>query len=109
MVSKLGELIARYEAAKTRVEKLIDTGSDSETDLIEADQALQTAFANLLQSSLSSGDQLVQRMRYLLDLIRETQPDNQLVQRLADKIWQDVQDLEINAEISVETARNGTH
>ncbi len=109
MVSDLGELIARYEAAKTRVEKLIDTGSDSETDLIEADQALQTAFANLLQSSLSSGDQLVQRMRYLLDLIRETQPDNQLVERLADKIWQDVQDLEINAEISVETARNGTH
>ena len=55
MVSDLSELIARYEAAKDRVENLIDSGTESETELIEADRALSVAFRELLQSKMMTG------------------------------------------------------
>ena len=108
MVSDLSELIARYEAAKDRVEILIDSGTESETELIEADRALSVAFRELLQSKMMTGQQAVQRLHYLLKLIRENQPGNQLVERLADQIWQDVQTLELGDSDPVEASRNGT-
>ena len=108
MVSDLGELIARYEAAKIRVESLIDSGTESEAELIEADQALSVAFRDLLQSNLVSGRLAVRRLNYLLRLIRENQPGNQLIERLADQIWKDVQSLEFADDDTVEATRNGT-
>ena len=65
--------------AKIRVESLIDSGTESEAELIEADQALSVAFRDLLQSNLVSGQQAVRRLNYLLRLIRENQPGNQLI------------------------------
>ena len=109
MVSDLGELIARYEAAKNRVETLIDTGAESEAELIEADRALSVAFSDLLQSKLLSGQQAVQRVNYLLHLMRENQPGNQLIERLAEQILKDIQVLEFDNGDPVETVRNGTN
>ncbi|NKB54228.1 MAG: hypothetical protein GKR97_18790 [Rhizobiaceae bacterium] len=110
MVSDLGELIARYEAAKARVINLIDAGVESESDLIEADQALSDAFNNLLHSGLSASDQYLERMHYLLELIKESQSGNQLIDRLADTIWQDMLKLEIQeADEPVEETLNGTN
>lgn len=108
MVSDLGELISRYEAAKDRLENLIDSGTESETELIEADRALSVAFSELLKSRMTTGQQVVQRLHYLLQLIRENQPGNQLVARLTDQILQDIQTLEFDDKDSVEAARSGS-
>jgi len=108
MVSDLGELIARYEAARDRVEKLIESGIDSESELIDADRALSAAFNDLLHSSLGAGEHSIQRLHYLLNLIRENQPGNQLIERLTDRIWQDVLDLDFSSDESTDSIRKGT-
>ncbi|MEP1207233.1 MAG: hypothetical protein ABJM29_06650 [Rhizobiaceae bacterium] len=108
MVSDLGELIARYEAAKLQVEQVIDSGSDSEADLVEADRNLSRAFDDLIQSDLHSGRQSIQRLRYLLTLIEESQPGNGLIKQLADRIWQDVLELDQDAGDAEDNPRNGT-
>lgn len=109
MVSDLNELIASYEVAKARIENLIESGSDSEPDFLAADKALSVAFKNLLQSDLTTGQQSVQRLQFLLGLIKENQPGNLLIERLADKISQDVQELDFSTQISIDPVRNGTH
>ncbi len=110
MISDLGELIARYEAARSSVVDLIDAGVESDPDLIEADQALSEAFNNLLQSGLSTSQQYFGRMHYLLGLIKDNQAGNRLIDRLADTIRQDVQKLEIcEDDKPVEEALSGTN
>ena len=94
MISDLGELISRYEAAQDRVVQLVEAGPESEGDLLSADKALSTAFNDIISLKLSDPQQSVRRVRFLLDLIKSNQPDNELVGKLADQIWRDVVDCE---------------
>lgn len=90
MVSELGELIARYEAAQERVMEVVKSRPDPETELISADQHLSAAFTAILEYQPSSSKESIERVRFLLDQIKSNQSGNELVERLADRIWLDL-------------------
>ena len=90
MVSELGELIARYEAAQERVMEVVKSRPDSDTELLLADQQLSAAFNAVLEHQTDTPKESIQRVRFLLDQIKLNQSGNELVERLADRVWLDL-------------------
>lgn len=90
MVSELGELIARYEAAQIRVMEVVQSRPDSDIELNRADQELSSAFNAVLEHQTDTPEESVQRVRFLLDQIKSIQSGNEMVERLADRVWLDL-------------------
>ena len=90
MVSELGELIARYEAAQERVMEVVKSRPDSDAELMSADQDLTAAFNAVLDHHPISQMESIQRVRFLLDQIKSNQPGNELVEKLANRVWLDL-------------------
>ena len=90
MVSELGELIARYEAAQERVMEVVKSRPDSDAELISADQNLSAAFNAVLEYQPASSQDAVERVRFLLDQIKSNQSGNEMVEKLADRVWHDL-------------------
>ena len=90
MVSELGELIARYEAAQKRVMEVVKSRPDSDAELLLADQELSAAFNAVLEHQTETPKESIQRVRFLLDQIKQNQSGNEMVERLADRVWLDL-------------------
>ena len=95
MVSELGELIARYEAAQQQVMEMVESGPDSDAELLRADAELSSAFNDILNKELDTPEQSVERVRFLLEQIKSSQHGNHLIERLADQVWQDIIESEL--------------
>lgn len=100
MVSELGELIARYEAAQKRVMEVVESGPDSDAELLRVDAELSSAFNDILSKDLDTPEESVVRVRFLLEQIKSNQTGNHLIERLADQVWQDIVESELPAAIS---------
>ena len=98
MVSELGELIARYEAAQQRIAKLVETAQDSEAELLAADAALSKVFDAILNLRLQSTEQTAMRVKFLMDVIMNSHPQNSLVHRMCEHVLQDLADCQTATE-----------
>jgi 2',3'-cyclic-nucleotide 2'-phosphodiesterase (5'-nucleotidase family) len=90
MVSELGELISRYEAAQSRLKEVVEAGSDSDAELLSADRELSAAFDDVMQLELGTHEDYIQRVRFVLEQIKSNQIGNKLVERMADQVLQDL-------------------
>ena len=101
MVSELGELIARYEAAHERVIGVVKNRPDSDAELIKVDQDLSAAFNAILDYDPVTPKELVDRVRFLLDHIKSNQSGNELVEQLVNRIWLDVVESGVSASVDI--------
>ena len=101
MVSELGELIARYEAAHERVMEVVKNRPDSDAELIKVDQDLSAAFNAILDYDPVPPKELVDRVRFLLDHIKSNQSGNELVEQLVNRIWLDVVESGVSASVDI--------
>ena len=70
---------------------------DSVTDgaLREVDMAVSEAFDALLETDIETTQSLLERIDYLLKLVRARMPDDDILQRLVDTIWRDIVQLQV--------------
>ena len=87
----LGKLIARYNSARDAMKSLLDSDQElSDNQITEADQELDAAFKAIMQAEIEDALQAQARIRFITELINERCEDREFIQRLTDKILEDV-------------------
>lgn len=87
--------IDNYERSVRRLRRLTDMESATESALHEVDQAVSEAFDALLEADIETTHSLLERIDYLLKLVRARNPDDDILQRLVDTIWRDIVQLQV--------------
>ena len=84
------ERISNYERSVRRLQRLIETGSPAENRLQEVETTVSSAFDALLNHDLETSEDLLERVDYLLKLVRAKHPDDAILQRMVDTLWKDI-------------------
>lgn len=84
------ERISNYERSVRRLQRLIETGSPAENRLQEVETTVSSAFDALLNHDLETSEDLLERVDYLLKLVRATHPEDAILQRMVDTLWKDI-------------------
>lgn len=82
--------IDNYERSVRRLRRLTDMESVTESALREIDEAVSEAFDALLEVDIETTQSLLERIDYLLKLVRARNPDDDILQRLVDTVWRDI-------------------
>jgi len=84
------ERISNYERSVRRLQRLMETGSPAENRLQEVETTVSSAFDALLNHDLETSEDLLERVDYLLKLVRATHPEDAILQRMVDTLWKDI-------------------
>ena len=84
------ERISNYERSVRRLQRLMETGSPAENRLQEVETTVSSAFDALLNHDLETSEDLLERVDYLLELVRATHPEDAILQRMVDTLWKDI-------------------
>ena len=84
------ERISNYERSVRRLQRLIETGSPAENRLQEVETTVSSAFDALVNHDLETSEDLLERVDYLLKLVRATHPEDAILQRMVDTLWKDI-------------------
>ena len=84
------ERISNYERSVRRLQRLMETGSPAENRLREVETTVSSAFDALLNHDLETSEDLLERVDYLLKLVRATHPEDAILQRMVDTLWKDI-------------------
>ena len=69
---------------------MMEAGSPAENRLQEVETTVSSAFDALLNHDLETSDDLLERVDYLLKLVRATHPEDAILQRMVDTLWKDI-------------------
>ena len=84
------ERISNYERSVRRLQRLMEAGSPAENRLQEVETTVSSAFDALLNHDLETSEDLLERVDYLLKLVRATHPEDAILQRMVDTLWKDI-------------------
>ena len=84
------ERISNYERSVRRLQRLMEAGSPAENRLHEVETTVSSAFDALLNHDLETSEDLLERVDYLLKLVRATHPEDAILQRMVDTLWKDI-------------------
>ena len=73
----------------------METGSVTDHRVREVDKVVSRAFNALLDEDLETTAGLLERVDYLLKLIRASNPNDEILQRLVDTLWKDIVRLQV--------------
>ncbi|MEP0943338.1 MAG: hypothetical protein ABJH63_07740 [Rhizobiaceae bacterium] len=90
MVEDVSQLISTYERSVRKLNRLIEYDSAADQSVREVDKAVSRAFDNLLDQDITSADELLEHVDYLLKLIKASHADDTILQRIVDRVWKDI-------------------
>ena len=93
MPQVMSELLARFESSRQHLAaQLEQTEGDNTTDIVAADRELSAVFSQILAADLSSNEERIARIEFLLREIMQASDSDGLVCTMAEKAIGDVKE-----------------
>lgn len=91
MTAKVHELIAKFERAESQVAEAISAVDETSTDVLsELDSQLSETFEQLVNAQLNVSGELIYRIRFLTERLKEDTEHESVANNIGDKILEDV-------------------
>ena len=91
MAGEIRKLIEKFEHTENKVAEAISGTSDASLDLVsELDGQLADAFEQLLKAKFEESGELIDRIRYLTERLKNDSENESLVGKIGNKILEDV-------------------